>query len=318
MAAAGRGPPEGTSTVSPVSAAASAPLTLLDWHGPVALLTLNNPPVNVLTTPLLDELERRVVELAKDPRVRALVITGSGDRAFSGGASVREMVSMSRAEATRHSAKGQALYNLLEDAPFPVIAAVRGFCVGGGCEMVQACDFIIASEDASFGQPEINIGEIPGWGGSTRLPRRIGPVRARRWIMTGEKVGAAQALQDGFLDRVVPAADLLPTAIGLGTTLAGKPAEAIAAAKYLINRAVDPNRTAGLDYERTMWELLFETPGQREGMQAFLEKRPAVFAAERRSSGRKAPFPWERSTAPKRGARRRGSSRARARLARKR
>ena len=318
MATAGRSRPGDPRTGSPVGSDASAPLTLLDWQGSVAILTLNNPPVNVLTTPLLDELERRVVELTQDPRVRGLVITGSGDRAFSGGASVREMVAMSRAEATRHSAKGQALYNLLESAPFPVIAAVRGFCVGGGCEMVQACDFIIASEDASFGQPEINIGEVPGWGGSTRLPRRIGPVRARRWIMTGEQVGAAQALKDGFLDRVVPAADLLPTAIALGTSLAGKPAEALAAAKYLINRTVDTDRTAGLDYERTMWGLLFETPGQREGMLAFLEKRPAVFAAERRSAGKEPPFPWERSLAPKPHAHLRGASRGRARRPRKR
>jgi enoyl-CoA hydratase/carnithine racemase len=318
MATAERSRPGDPRTGSPIGPDASAPLVVLDWHGPVALLTLNNPPVNVLTTPLLDELERRVVELTNDPRTRALVLTGSGDRAFSGGASVREMVSMSRAEATRHSAKGQALYNRLEDAPFPVIAAVRGFCVGGGCEMVQACDFILASEDASFGQPEINIGEVPGWGGSTRLPLRIGPVRARRWIMTGEKVGAAQALQDGFLDRVVPAADLLPTAIGLGTTLAAKPAEALAACKYLINRTVDPNRAAGLDYERTLWGLLFETQGQREGMQAFLDKRPAVFDAERRAAGNEPPFPWETSTTPKRGARRPAASRGRARPVRKR
>ena len=165
-------PPAEPRTAPPSGSAVRGPLVLVEWRGPVVVLTLNNPPVNVLTIALLDELRTRVLELLQDPRVRALVITGSGERAFTGGADVREMLTMSRAEATRHSANGQALFNLLERAPFPVIAAVRGFCVGGGCEMVQACDFILASEDAFFGQPEINIGVIPGWGGSRRLPVR--------------------------------------------------------------------------------------------------------------------------------------------------
>jgi len=278
------------------------------------VLTLNNPPVNILTIALLDELRARLLELLKDVRVRALVITGSGDRAFTGGANIREMLTMRRAEATRHSAKGQALFNLLERAPFPVVAAVRGFCMGGGCEMVQACDFIMASEDAVFGQPEINIGVIPGWGGSRRLPRTIGPVRARRWIMTGDRVGAAQALQDGFLDRIVPAAELLQAAVDLGTTLAGKPAEALAAAKYLVNNATDPGRLSGLGYERELWGRLFETPGQLEGMKAFLEKRPAQFATERTTSRGQPLFPWEKLTkATSVRSRRRNAPRARKR-----
>jgi enoyl-CoA hydratase len=272
--------------------APTLPLVLLEWRGPVAVLTLNNPPLNILTTELLNELRDRILELTKDRRTRALVITGSGDRAFSGGANVREMLPMSRAESARHSAKGQGIYNLLEQAPFPVIAAVRGFCLGGGCEMVQACDFILASDDAQFGQPEINIGVIPGWGGSTRLPRIIGPVRARRWIMTGARFSAAQAFQDGLLDRVVPSAVVLDQAIELGSTLATKSAEALAAAKYLVNHSTDPNRVAGLEVERNLWGRLFETPGQEEGMRAFLEKRPTAFPAERiPSPGPR--FPWD-------------------------
>lgn len=293
----------------PPSPSVPPSLVLLEWRGPVAILTLNNPPLNVLTARLLDELRARVLELSKNPRVRALVITGSGERAFSAGADVREMLTMTRSESVRRSAKGQAIYNLIERAPFPVIAAVRGFCVGGGCEMVQSCDFILASDDASFGQPEINIGVIPGWGGSRRLPRAIGPVRARRWIMTGDRVGAAQALQDGLLDRVVPAADLLKEAVDLGTTLAGKSADALAAAKYLVNHAVDPNRLTGLEYERRMWGRLFETPGQQEGMRAFLEKRPANFLAERNPHPAKPAFPWDALATPRR---RRSRRRARA------
>ncbi len=274
------------------------PLVLRDQHGPVAVLTLNNPPLNVLTTPLLDELRARLLDARADRNVRALVITGSGERAFSGGANVREMLPMSRAEAARHSAKGQSLYNLLETAPFPVIAAVRGFCIGGGCEMVQACDFIVASPDAQFGQPEINIGVIPGWGGSRRLPRIIGPVRARRWIMTGERVGAAQALADGFLDQIVPAPDLLATAVSFGTFLAQKSPDALSAAKYLINRSIDPSRDPGLAEERKVWGALFETAGQQEGMGAFLEKRPASFSAERSPVETSHLRPWESTPGP--------------------
>lgn len=165
--------------------------------------------------------------------------------------------------------------------------------------MVQACDFIIAGEDAFFGQPEINIGVIPGWGGSVRLTRTVGAVRARRWIMTGDKVGAAQALQDGFLDKIVPAPEVVAAAVELGTALALKSAEAIAAAKYLVNHAADPGRAAALEYERTLWGLLFETPGQQEGMRAFIEKRPAVFTAERASLRGRLRYPWDSASLPK-------------------
>jgi enoyl-CoA hydratase len=279
-----------------VAAPPPPPLILREQRGPVAILTLNNPPLNVLTTPLLDDLRACVLELRNDPKVRALVITGAGERAFSGGANVKEMLPMSRAEATRHSAKGQAIYDLLETAPFPVIAAVRGYCIGGGCEMVQACDFIFASPDAQFGQPEINIGVIPGWGGSRRLPRIIGPVRARRWIMTGDRVGAAQALTDGFLDQVVPGPDLLHAAVGFAESLSRKSADAIAAAKYLVNWSVDSSRAAGLAEERKVWGALFETAGQREGMGAFVEKRPASFSKERTKPSSKSPHPWDAAT----------------------
>ena len=164
------------------------PLVLVERRGPVGILTLNNPPVNILSNLLLEELASRVVELSEDPSVRVLVITGAGDKAFSGGANIKEMVTMDRAEASAFSTKGQAVANLLERSPLPVIAAIHGFCLGGGCELSQACDFIIATEDAVFGQPEINIGVIPGWGGSRRLTRAVGVTRARRWIMTGEKI----------------------------------------------------------------------------------------------------------------------------------
>jgi enoyl-CoA hydratase len=286
-------------TKSSASDAAAAPgerpgpLILAERLGPVAILTLNNPPMNILSTPLLEELAGQVVELTADPTVRVLILRGGGDRAFSGGADIKEMVKMDRETASRHSAKGQAVANLLERSPLPVIAAVHGYCLGGGSELSQACDFILASDDAVFGQPEINIGVIPGWGGSRRLTRAIGVARARHWIMTGERVPAPKALQDGLLTAVVPRAKLMETALALANTLASKPAVALAACKYAVNQASDASRLLGLEYERELWGLLFETDDQKEGMRAFLEKRPAQFPDQRDYTRRKPEFPWE-------------------------
>jgi enoyl-CoA hydratase len=273
-------------------------LVLVERRGPVALLTLNNPPLNILSTPLLDELAGHLLELSSDAAVRVLVITGGGDKGFSGGANIKEMVAMDRAQASAFSTKGQAVANILERSPLPVIAAVHGFCVGGGCELVQACDFIVASPDAVFSQPEINIGVIPGWGGSRRLTRAVGVARARRWIMTGEKIPASTALAYGLLDRVVSGDRLMPEALALARELATKPAVALAAAKYAVNQAADPGRLIGLDYERLLWGLLFDTDDQKEGMRAFLEKRPAVFPDQRDWTRRRPEFPWERPGNP--------------------
>ena len=278
---------------APPAEVPEGPLVLVERRGPVAIMTLNNPPMNIFTTPVLEELAGRILELTDDPTVRALVLTGGGERAFSGGADIKEMVKMDREEASRHSAKGQAVANLLERSPLPVIAAVHGYCLGGGSEISQACDFIIASEDAVFGQPEINIGVIPGWGGSRRLTRAIGAARARYWIMTGEKVSAEKALQDGLIHRIVPKEQLLDEAVALGQKLATKPAVALAACKYAVNQASDASRLMGLEYERELWGLLFETADQKEGMLAFLEKRPASFPDQRDWTRRKAEFPWE-------------------------
>lgn len=278
-----------------VDLAAPGPLVQIERDGPVAILTLNNPPVNILTTPVLDALADAVVRLTDDPSVRALVVTGAGGRAFSAGANIKEMIVMGREAASLHSTKGQAVANLLERSPLPVIAAVHGFCLGGGCELSLACDFIIASEDATFGQPEINIGVIPGWGGSRRLTRAIGVARARRWILTGEQVPARRALEDGLLDRVVPNDKLLDEAVAFAKALASKGAVALAAAKYAVNQASDASRMLGLEYEQELWGMLFETEDQKEGMRAFLEKRPAKYDDRADWERRTREFPWEAS-----------------------
>jgi enoyl-CoA hydratase/carnithine racemase len=274
------------------------PLVLVERRGPVAILTLNNPPLNIFTSRLLEDLAGHILDLSNDASVRVLVIAGAGDRAFSGGANIEDMVTMDRAEASAFSTKGQAVANLLERSPLPVIVAVHGYCMGGGFELSQACDFIIASEDAVFGQPEINIGVIPGWGGSRRLTRAVGVVRARRWILTGEKIPAKTAFTYGLLDRVVSNDRLMEEAMSLARELASKPAVALAAAKYAVNQAADPSRLNGLDYERTLWGLLFDTDDQKEGMRAFLEKRPAAFPDQRDWTRRRPEFPWERPGNP--------------------
>jgi enoyl-CoA hydratase len=171
---------------------------------------------------------------------------------------------------------------------------VHGICVGGGCELALACDFIVASEDAVFGQPEINLGVMPGWGGTRRLPRRVGAAQGRWWIFSGANVPAEEAHRQGLVLRVVPRGELLEATLALASEIATKPPLAVAAAKYAVNASLDPDIARGLRYELALWSHLFGTPDQREGMAAFVEKRPARFGSrtdwDRLSRG----FPWQR------------------------
>lgn len=266
---------------------------IVEKDGHIATITINNPPYNILTSTVVNALADAVVSVAEDPDVRCLILTGSGDKAFSTGANVREMANMSVDEARRYSAKGQAMTNLLERAPIPVIVAVKGFCLGGGCEISLACDFIVASSDAVFSQPEINIGVLPGWGGSRRLTRAIGVQRARHWILTGDKIPAEQAKADGLVDRVVPPSKVLQEALSMAKVLASKGALAVAAAKYAVNYASDTTRILGLDYERDLWGVLFSSDDQKEGMDAFLAKREPHFK-DRAEFGKSVKgMPWD-------------------------
>ncbi|MCI4322247.1 MAG: enoyl-CoA hydratase/isomerase family protein [Thermoplasmata archaeon] len=249
------------------------PLVRLERRGAVALLTLDSPPVNVLSAPVLDALVRRLEEVRVDGSVRAVVLASASPKAFAAGANIREMAPLTPAEARAHGARGQGATTAIERLPMPVIAAVHGVCLGGGCEIVLACDFILASADATFGQPEVNLGVMPGWGGTQRLPRRVGAARARYWIYTGRAVTAQEAADQGLVLRVVPREALLDQALALAEELAGKPADALAAAKYSVQLAIDRGLPLGLAYELRRWEALFATADQKEGMRAFLEKR---------------------------------------------
>ena len=255
----------------------------VERHGPAVLVTLDHPPVNVLSARVLDELARALLEVERDPAARVAILTSAAEKTFAAGADISEMAPMGPKEARVHGERGQSVTTLIEDLELPVIAAVHGSCLGGGCEIALACDFVVASEDAYFGQPEIRLGVMPGWGGTWRLPHRIGTMRAREWIMTARRIPAVEALAAGLVFRVVPRPELLSSALSLGEELARQPAQALAAAKRALNRASDPGRASGLHHERALWAGLFGTPDQREGMRAFLEKRGPNFQPTRPS-----------------------------------
>jgi enoyl-CoA hydratase/carnithine racemase len=274
-------------------------LVRVERQGPVAIVYLSHPPLNILSTALLGDLAAALADVLEEGGTRAVVLTGLGQRAFSGGADIREMAPLSQEEARLHSLKGQAATNLIEWMPLPVIAAVHGACLGGGSELVEACDLVLASEEAVFGQPEINLGVIPGWGGTQRLTRLLGPAQAREWVLTGGRKTAREAHEAGLVTRLVPLDGLLDSAVSLARSLASRPPLALAAAKYAVNHAGDPARLEGLEYERELWGLLFETEGQREGMRAFLEKREPRLQPPAQGDLFGSPlFPWARPGSP--------------------
>jgi enoyl-CoA hydratase len=269
-----------------------SPRVRLERKGPVAVLTLASPPLNILTADLLHDLSHQLTVASTDSKVRAIVLASGLEKGFAAGASIREMATMGSREAERHGGLGQSVTRQIEACPLPVVIAVHGICVGGGTEIAASCDFVIASDDAKFGQPEINLGVMPGWGGTQRLPRRIGPQQARAWILLGRSIDARSAFEHGLIWKLVPRAELMEETMRLASELAQKPPLALAAAKYAINDALDRGETAGLAYERRLWAQLFGTPDQREGMTAFLEKRPPVFWGRDDWSRDSQGFPW--------------------------
>ncbi len=244
-------------------------------HGPadhVGLVTLDRPEVlNALSFDLLDELADILERLDADPDCHAIVITGSGTRAFAAGADIREL---GRQTPVRLSVENRfAVWDRIAAVRTPLIAAVRGFALGGGCELAMACDIVIAAEDAAFGQPEINLGVMPGAGGTQRLTRAIGKARAMDLILTGRTIGAIEAERIGLVSRLVPQADLMDAALELAVTIAGQAPVAVLAAKESIKLADELPLSAGLRHERQAFDLLFATEDHEEGMTAFVEKR---------------------------------------------
>jgi enoyl-CoA hydratase len=239
----------------------------------VALVTLDRPEaLNALSFGLLAELVAALEALDADGAVRAIVLTGAGERAFAAGADIKEM-----ADATPESLAdggGFGHWDELRMIRKPVIAAVRGFALGGGCELAMACDLIVAGDDAQFGQPEIRIGVMPGAGGSQRLTRAIGKAKSMELILTGRSIDAREAERLGLVTRVVPAEGTVESALALAGEIAAMPPLAVAAAKRAVNEAYEAPLAQGLADERQAFFDLFATADQKEGMAAFVEKRP--------------------------------------------
>ena len=239
----------------------------------VALVTLDQPEaLNALSFALLAQLDDILAVLDDDPACRAIVITGTGDRAFAAGADIRELAA--ETPESLHAADPFAVVDRVGRLRTPVIAAVRGFALGGGAELAMACDMLIAGDDAQFGQPEVRIGVIPGAGGTQRLARAIGRTRAMELILTGRRVNAAEADRLGLVTMVVPAAETLARALELAGKVAALPRAAVEAAKAAVNATQALSLDEGIRYERGRFEALFATEDRSEGMIAFLEKRP--------------------------------------------
>ncbi|HEU4535812.1 MAG TPA: enoyl-CoA hydratase-related protein [Polyangiaceae bacterium] len=254
-------------------------LLLVERDGPLATLTLNRPDkLNALNAALIAELTDALAALSADASPpRALVLTGAGDKAFAAGADIAAMANLGAPAARAFAAAGHRLGEAIEAAPFPVLAAVNGFALGGGCELALACDLIYASEKAKFGQPEVNLGVIPGFGGTQRLPRAVGPQKAREMIFTGALIDAAEAKRLGLVCEVFPADELLARVREVAAAVAKKGPLAVTAAKRVMRAGADVPLPTANELEAQAFAALFGSDDQREGMSAFLAKRPANF-----------------------------------------
>lgn len=265
----------------------------------ITILSINNPPMNVLNSELLKELDKALEEVKKSEAL-GLVVTGEG-RAFVAGADIKEMMDMDSGEAKKFARRGQSVFRKLEKLSIPVIAAVNGFALGGGTELALACDVRIASSAAKFGQPEVALGVIPGFGGTQRLARLVGPGKAKELIFTGDIIGAQDALAIGLAQQLVdgykmdengekvmnekgrPIQDNTPVVdagVAMAKKIAGKGPIAIASAKKVIRKGLDMSLKKGLELEAKEFSLLFDTKDQKEGMDAFVEKRKPEFKGD--------------------------------------
>ena len=251
-------------------------------HGPIATITLDRPAVlNALNAALLSELSRALADLDARADIRAIVLTGSGEKAFAAGADIGELNALPNAGAGAGKARiGQHVTEQIESLSKPVIAAVNGFALGGGCELAMACDIRIASENAKFGQPEVNLGLIPGYGGSQRTTRLLGKGMALYLCLTGEIVDAREALRIGLVERVVPLAELMEEAHRIAGAIATKAPLAVAACKRAIYRGAHLSLADALEVEAMEFGLLVDSNDFREGTSAFLEKRKPAWTGK--------------------------------------
>ena len=251
---------------------------LIERDGAVAILTVNRPKVlNALNTQTLDELRRAMLELKHDETIRAVVVTGSGEKSFIAGADINELAVQSPTSGREHAVAGQHVLDLIEQMGKPVIAAINGYALGGGCELAMACTIRIAADTAKLGQPEINLGIIPGYAGTQRLARIIGKGRALELLLSGDQVTAPEAYRLGLVNRVVPAADLMAEAKTLAAALASKAPVAVRYILEAVGKGLEMPFAQAQVFEATLFGLVASTDDMREGTAAFLEKRKPAF-----------------------------------------
>ena len=244
-------------------------------EGAVGIITINRPKaLNALNSAVLDELNQ-TLDAVDQNEIRCLILTGAGEKSFVAGADIGEMSTLTKAEGEAFGKKGNDVFRKLETFPVPVIAAVNGFALGGGCEISMSCDIRICSENAVFGQPEAGLGITPGFGGTQRLARLVGKGRAKELIFTCDMIDANEAYRIGLANKVVPQAELLDTCKAMAEKIMSKGSYAISLAKEAINTGTETDLSSGLTLEADLFGLAFSTDDKKEGMTAFLEKRKA-------------------------------------------
>ncbi|MDR2527849.1 MAG: enoyl-CoA hydratase/isomerase family protein [Synergistaceae bacterium] len=249
---------------------------LMEVENEIAVVTINRPKsLNALNSETLAELEQCLGEIEKRKDVKVVILTGSGEKAFVAGADISEMVNATAAEGRNMAFLAYRTFGKLENMPQVTIAAVNGFALGGGCEISMACDIRVASENAKFGQPEVNLGTLPGFGGTQRLPRLVGKGRAKELIFTADMIDAQEAYRIGLANKVVPLAELLDFCKKMAAKIISKGSYAVSLAKMAINTGLDTDLSSGLKLEADLFGLSFATADKKEGMSAFLEKRQA-------------------------------------------
>ncbi|HEX3646153.1 MAG TPA: enoyl-CoA hydratase-related protein [Vicinamibacterales bacterium] len=251
---------------------------LIERDEATAIVTINRPKVlNALNTQTLDELRRAMLDIKQDEGVRVVILTGAGERSFVAGADINELAVQTPTSGREHALAGQHVFDLIENLGKPVIAAINGFALGGGCELAMACSLRLAADSARLGQPEVTLGLIPGYAGTQRLPRLVGKGRAMEMILTGAPIGADEAQRIGLVNRVVPAAELMAETRKLARQLAKSAPIAMGYIINAVNKGVEMPFAEACQYEAALFGLVASTQDMKEGTAAFLEKRPAGF-----------------------------------------
>jgi enoyl-CoA hydratase/carnithine racemase len=271
-----------SSTATEIATATGKTLTLENVlyakKGPIAYVTLNRPKVlNALSQKTWQDLRAAFEDARGDTTVRGVILTGAGDKAFIAGADISELAHATAVQAEQESSYGQGVLNLIENLGKPVVAAINGFALGGGCETAMACTIRVAVENAKFGQPEVKLGVLPGGGGTQRLPRLVGKGRALQLILTGEMVSAEEAYRIGLVNEVVPAADLITRAEAILNQIFANAPVAVKYSLEAVNKGMETSQAEGMALEASLFGLCAGTDDKKEGTQAFLEKRKPQF-----------------------------------------